>query len=71
MQFEHLIAINDPGNPLLTPLSRQQVWAGLLQRLENLLPFLPGLEHHADYLVRELNFGAARLRDRVAKAEGQ
>lgn len=75
MQFEHLIAVNDPGNPLLLPLTRQQVWAGLLQRVENPLPFLPGLEacaileRHADHLVRELDFGAARIRDRVTRAE--
>ncbi|PKO71588.1 MAG: DUF1857 domain-containing protein [Betaproteobacteria bacterium HGW-Betaproteobacteria-14] len=75
MQFEHLIAINDPGNPLIMPLSRQQVWAGLLHRVENPLPFLPGLEacaileRHADHLVRELDFGAARIRDRVTQAE--
>ncbi|HEX6734920.1 MAG TPA: SRPBCC family protein [Azonexus sp.] len=75
MQFEHLIAINDPGNPLIMPLSRQQLWAGLLQRVENPLPFLPGLEactileRHADHLVRELDFGAARIRDRVTHAD--
>jgi len=72
MQFEHLIAVNDPDNPLLT---RQQVWRGLLQRMENPLPFLPGLEacaileRHADHLVRELDFGAVRIRDRVTWAE--
>ena len=77
MQFEHLIAINDPANPLLTPLSRQQAWAGLLQRVENPLPFLPGLEacaiveRHANHLIRELDFGAARIRDRVTWAEAR
>ena len=44
MNFEHLIAINDPGNPLIPPLSREQLWEGLLHRIENPLPFLPGLE---------------------------
>lgn len=75
MNFEHLIAINDPGNPLIPPLSREQLWQGLLHRIENPLPFLPGLEscaiveRHADHLLRELDFGAARIRDRVTQAE--
>ncbi|MCL2524467.1 MAG: DUF1857 family protein [Betaproteobacteria bacterium] len=70
MQFEHLIALDDPP-----PLTRQQAWAGLVQRMENPLPFLPSLEactileRHADHLIRELDFGAARIRDRVTWAE--
>ena len=75
MDFEHLIAINDPGNPLILPLSRQQVWDGLLHRVENPVPFLPGLEsctiveRAADHLLRDLDFGPARIRDRVTMAE--
>ncbi|WP_306602919.1 SRPBCC family protein [Azonexus sp.] len=77
MNFEHLIAINDPGNPLLVSLSRQQVWDGLLHRVENPLPFLPGLEactilqREAETLLRELDFGAARIRDRVTLLNGE
>ena len=77
MNFEHLIAINDPGNPLIVPLTREQIWQGLLHRIENPLPFLPGLEacaileRHADHLLRELDFGAARIRDRVTRGEAQ
>lgn len=75
MDFEHLIAINDPGNPLILPLSRQQVWDGLRHRVDNPVPFLPGLEsctiveRTADHLLRDLDFGAARIRDRVTMAE--
>lgn len=74
MKFEHLIVINDPGNPLIVPLNRQQVWEGLLQRVHHPLPFLPGLEsctvlqRNEDFLLRELDFGAARIRDRVTMA---
>lgn len=77
MNFEHLIAINDPGNPLLVSLSRQQVWDGLLHRVKNPLPFLPGLEactilqREAETLLRELDFGAARIRDRVTLLNGE
>ena len=75
MQFEHLIAINDPGNPLIVPLSREQLWAGLMHRVENPLPFLPGLENFAivergeNALLRNLNFGAAVIQDRVTITE--
>lgn len=75
MQFEHLIAINDPGNPLIIPLSREQLWAGLMHRVENPLPFLPGLEnfkiveHEDNSLLRDLNFGAAVIQDRVTLVE--
>ncbi len=77
MNFEHLIAINDPANPLLISLSRQQVWAGLLHRVDNPLPFLPGLEACAilqrdgHTLLRELDFGAAKIRDRVTLSDGE
>jgi hypothetical protein len=75
MQFEHLIAINDPGNPLIVPLSRREIWLGLLHRVENPVPFLPGLEKCTivergdDYLLRELDFGPAVIHDRVTMAE--
>lgn len=77
MQFEHLIAITDPGNPLVVPLTREQIWNGLLQRVENPLPFLPGLEscaileRNSEALLRELDFGPATIRDRVTMAEAQ
>lgn len=77
MQFEHLIAITDPGNPLVVPLTREQIWNGLLQRVENPLPFLPGLESCAilertsEALLRELDFGPATLRDHVTMVEAQ
>ncbi len=77
MQFEHLIAITDPGNPLVVPLTREQIWNGLLQRVENPLPFLPGLESCAilertsEGLLRELDFGPATIRDHVTMVEAQ
>lgn len=71
MNFEHLIQINDPENPLIEPLDRNQLWQGLLHRVENPLPFLPGLENfsilerQANALLRELDFGPAVIQDRV------
>lgn len=77
MNFEHLIQINDLQNPLVETLNRDQVWQGLLHRVEDATPFLPGLEsctiveRHADHLLRKLDFGAAVIHDRVTLAESQ
>lgn len=77
MNFEHLIAINDPGNPLVVPLTRRQLWVGLLHRVDNPPLFLPGLESFTilerqyDSARRELDFGGARIRDRVTLDEEQ
>ncbi len=71
MNFEHLVEINDEGIDGLAPLSRGQLWRGLVLRAEQ-----PGLsvlalddcrilQRGADYLDRELRFGELRIRDRV------
>ena len=71
MYFEHLIEINNPLNPLIEPLSAEQVWHGLMCRVEEPTVFLPGLEHctilsrQADRVERELHFGQASVRDTV------
>jgi hypothetical protein len=71
MRFSHLIQINDPFNPLIETLSREQLWRGLVLRAENPLLFvmaLDGFEIVArgdNMLARELRFGKLRLRDRV------
>ena len=44
MKFEHLIEINDPRNPMIPLLTRDQLWQGLMFRAEDAVPFLPGLE---------------------------
>ena len=71
MQFSHLIQINDPFNPLIDPLSREQLWRGLVLRVENPLLFVMALdgfeivERGDNMLRRELRFGKLTLRDRV------
>jgi hypothetical protein len=44
MKFTHLIEINVPGNPLIMPLSRAQLWHGLVMRAERPTLFLIGLD---------------------------
>jgi hypothetical protein len=71
MKFSHLIQINDLLNPLIDPLSREQLWRGLVHRAENPLPFVMGLddflilERSENTLRRELHFGKVTVRDRV------
>ena len=72
MKFSHLIQINDPLNPLIDPLSGEQLWRGLVLRAENPLLFVMALdrfeivERGESTLVRVLHFGHLRLRDRVS-----
>ena len=78
MRFEHLIEINDPLNPLLDPLSRAQLWRGLVRRAEKPCEFVLGLDSAQIHeriedgteteLTRTLDFGAFKVRDRVRLA---
>jgi hypothetical protein len=71
MKFEHLIEINDPLNPLIDPLTRDQLWNGLLAYIEDPVPFLLGLDRctiaarEEHEWKRELEFGRMTVRDKV------
>lgn len=71
MKFNHLIEINDPLNPLSEPLTRNQLWNGLVLRAEAPQLFMPHLDsctimtRSGDALLRELAFGELVIRDRV------
>jgi hemin uptake protein HemP len=70
MQFEHLIEINDPLNPLIDALTRQQLWQGLVLRAESPQLFMPHLDEcilqPGDiYLERRLRFGKLIVVDQV------
>ncbi len=77
MQFEHLVAVNDDDVPHADFLSRAQLWAGLMYRVEDARPFLPGLDgcqilSRGDSVVeRRLNFGAVVIEDRASFALNQ
>jgi hypothetical protein len=78
MRFEHLVEINDPLNPLLDPLSRAQLWKGLVRRAERPTEFVLGLAGAVIHqriedgteteLTRTLDFGAFEVHDRVRLA---
>lgn len=70
MQFEHLIQINDPLNPLMATISRQQLWQGLVLRAESPGLFMPHLDEctlrrEGDALLRCLRFGKLEVFDSV------
>ena len=44
MQFQHLVEINDPLNPLIDTLTRDQLWRGLVMRAESPKLFIPWLD---------------------------
>ncbi|TWO81258.1 SRPBCC family protein [Denitratisoma oestradiolicum] len=77
MKFEHLVEINDFRIPLLFRLNRAQVWAGLMHRVEDARPFLPGLDEcrilarSEGFVERLLRFGQTEMRDRVSFAEAE
>ena len=72
MKFEHLIEINDPLNPLIDTLTREQVWRGLVLRAETPTLFMPHLdectidERESGSFRRRLRFGELVVVDRVS-----
>jgi len=71
MKFSHLVEINDPLNPLIDSLSREQLWRGLVLRAETPTDFVPYLdsceilERSALAISRELHYGDLIVRDHV------
>jgi hypothetical protein len=71
MKFEHLVEINDPMNPLLDTLTREQLWHGLVLRAEQPKLFIPHLdtceilERDAGIMRRRLTFGPLVIEDKV------
>ena len=71
MQFEHLVVVNDPQQPFLQALTRQQLWAGLQWRINDPQPFVIGLEgctilsREPGRIERQLDFGSFTLFDTV------
>lgn len=71
MKFEHLIEINDPLNPLIDTLTREQLWRGLVLRAESPKLFVPHLDdvqieqRDDDGFSRRLFYGELVIEDRV------
>ena len=71
MKFEHLIEVNDPMNPLIEPLSHEQLWRGLVLRAESPMLFVPHLDEcrigarDEGGFARRLRYGELVIEDRV------
>jgi hypothetical protein len=71
MKFEHLIEINDPLNPLIDTLTREQVWRGLVLRAESPRMFVPHLDEctisdrTSGSFSRKLRYGDLVIKDHV------
>ena len=71
MKFEHLVEINDPLNPLIDSLSREQLWRGLVLHAESPKLFVPHLdectisEREPGSFRRKRRFGELRIEDHV------
>ncbi|MET0986605.1 MAG: AtaL-like protein [Steroidobacteraceae bacterium] len=77
LTFEHIVRVNDLADPRLAPLSRSQLWQGLVRRAALPRYFMPWLENveltpqQDGSLTRELDFGNFRVRDRVRFRDGE
>lgn len=71
MKFSHSIVINDPQNPGVAPLTRQQLWLGLVLRAQAPKLFMPHLDQCLlsdatdNTVMRALHYGNLVIRDRV------
>ncbi|MCM1128699.1 MAG: SRPBCC family protein [Alistipes senegalensis] len=69
MKFEHLIEINNPADPRIEPLTREQLWLGLVLRTEEPALFIPHLDsctivaRSTNTVSRRLKFGDLTVND--------
>ncbi|MCH8498640.1 MAG: DUF1857 family protein [Marinobacter sp.] len=71
MEFEHIVQVNDPDNPAIARMSRQQLWQGLVLRATSPDLFVIGLEDFSlewlgeRRLKRSLALPGVRVEDEV------
>ena len=71
MKFEHLIEINDPLNPLIDAMTREQLWRGLVLHADSPKLFVPHLDEctiadrSSGSFRRRRRFGELVIEDRV------
>ena len=71
LEFEHLVQINDPENSDIRPLSRQQLWEGLLLRAKDPGKFNNALTCRIDEVtsnsfIRYIQTGDTEFREQVS-----
>ncbi|MBL8384734.1 MAG: DUF1857 family protein [Burkholderiales bacterium] len=71
MKFHHLVQVNDPLQPLIEPLTPDQLWRGLVMKARDPLPFVYALDactllaDTGTSVRRELRFGRTVIRDTI------
>jgi hypothetical protein len=65
----HHLAVNEPGSP---PLTRSDVWDGLVMKANNALPYVPAMTYcevvvrHSDVVFdRDIDFRGQRFTERI------
>jgi hypothetical protein len=72
MHYEHLIQVNDLGNPATLVITREQLWRGLVLRAESPKLFMDYLDdctitdRNDAGLSRTLRFGDLTVKDKVS-----
>ena len=72
MRYEHLMQVTDPADPRVPPMSRAELWRGLMRRVESPQDFPLGPDEcrsrpgaAADERERTIHFGHLRFDDHV------
>lgn len=71
IELSHSVLVNDRGDPEAPVLTRDDVWAGLMMKAENALPFVPKmekcdvLEQRENFILRDIRFAGDDLREAV------
>ncbi len=71
IELSRSLRVNDPENPDVPLLSRDDVWDGLVMKAENALPFVPKMEkcevveRRENFILRDINFAGDDLREAV------
>ncbi len=71
MHYEHLVQVNDSADPHIEPLTREQLWLGLVARAERPQYFVLGMdecrifERTASSFRRLMRYGACEVQDLV------
>jgi hypothetical protein len=70
LEFEHIVQINDPEDSAIKPLSREQLWEGLVMRAREPGRFNSALTCHVDRLthagfIRCIQAGDMHFREEV------
>jgi Domain of unknown function (DUF1857) len=72
MRYEHLLQVTDPDNPAIPPMAREELWRGLMRRVESPQDFELGPDRcelsagtDANERRRRIHFGALNFDDQV------